>query len=67
MSDRFGEVMLNNLLSRGCLLAGVEACVSLKSQEERYVLILQLLIRMNNSSLRTILGFEITVGMTRER
>jgi len=36
MLDRFGEVMLNNLHSRGCSLAGVEACFSLKSQEDRY-------------------------------
>ena len=35
MLDRFGDVMLNNLHSRGCSLAGVEACVSLKSQEDR--------------------------------
>jgi len=37
MSDRFGDVMLNNLHSRGCLLSGVEACVSLKSQEDRFI------------------------------
>ena len=36
MSDRFGDVMLSNLHSRGCSLAGVDACVSLKSQENRY-------------------------------
>lgn len=37
MLDRFGDVMLNNLHSRGCSLAGVEACVSLKSQEDRFL------------------------------
>jgi [phosphatase 2A protein]-leucine-carboxy methyltransferase len=36
MTDRFGEVMLFNLKGRGCTLAGVEACASLDSQEERY-------------------------------
>jgi len=37
MSDRFGDVMLSNLHSRGCSLAGVDACVSLKSQEDRFL------------------------------
>nr|CAG4650268.1 EOG090X08O3 [Sida crystallina] len=37
MADRFGEVMLYNLKGRGCLLAGVEACASLKSQEDRFI------------------------------
>ena len=36
MTDRFGEVMLFNLKGRGCALAGVEACASLNSQEERF-------------------------------
>ena len=35
MLDRFGEVMLTNLKARGCPLAGVDACVSLKTQEDR--------------------------------
>lgn len=35
MRDRFGDVMLSNLRSRGCTLAGVEACVSLESQVAR--------------------------------
>ena len=35
MTDRFGDVMLSNLRSRGCSLAGVEACASLKTQEDR--------------------------------
>lgn len=35
MNDRFGDVMLNNLRSRGCNLAGVEACLSLDSQIDR--------------------------------
>ena len=37
MTDRFGDVMLSNLRSRGCSLAGVEACASLKTQEDRYL------------------------------
>lgn len=37
MNDRFGEVMLQNLRSRGCSLAGVEACVSLDTQVERFL------------------------------
>nr|CAG4643310.1 EOG090X08O3 [Ilyocryptus agilis] len=37
MKDRFGDVMLSNLRSRGCALAGVEACTSLKSQEDRFL------------------------------
>ena len=36
MTDRFGEVMLFNLKGWGCALAGVEACASLNSQEERF-------------------------------
>nr|CAG4651099.1 EOG090X08O3 [Simocephalus serrulatus] len=38
MTDRFGDVMLSNLKSRGCTLAGVEACSSLKTQEDRFIL-----------------------------
>lgn len=35
MKDKFGEVMLSNLRSRGCLLAGVEDCESLETQQRR--------------------------------
>lgn len=35
LKDRFGDVMLNNLRSRGCGLAGVESCISLESQMAR--------------------------------
>lgn len=43
MNDRFGEVMLSNLRSRGCTLAGVEACASLESQENRYAIVLNVI------------------------
>ena len=36
MGDRFGQVMLHNLKQRGCQLAGVEACTSLATQQQRY-------------------------------
>lgn len=32
MNDRFGQVMIENLQRRQCILAGVEACQSLDSQ-----------------------------------
>lgn len=32
MSDRFGQVMIENLQRRQCILAGAEACQSLESQ-----------------------------------
>uniref|UniRef100_A0A2R5LJE0 Leucine carboxyl methyltransferase 1 n=1 Tax=Ornithodoros turicata TaxID=34597 RepID=A0A2R5LJE0_9ACAR len=35
MGDKFAEVMVENLKRRNCLLAGLQACSSLKSQEER--------------------------------
>lgn len=35
MDDRFGDVMLSNLHSRGCDLAGVEACKTLDTQVDR--------------------------------
>lgn len=35
MNDRFGDIMLNNLRTRGCNLAGVEACTSLETQIHR--------------------------------
>ena len=38
MNDRFGEVMLSNLRARGCSLAGVECCISLETQIQRYCL-----------------------------
>lgn len=37
MSDRFGQVMIENLQRRQCTLAGVEACQSLDSQKERFL------------------------------
>ncbi|KAM4525985.1 leucine carboxyl methyltransferase 1 [Fundulus diaphanus] len=37
MSDRFGQVMIENLQRRQCSLAGVEACQSLDSQRERFL------------------------------
>lgn len=35
LGDRFGEVMLSNLRSRGCDLAGSEACQSTETQRKR--------------------------------
>lgn len=35
MRDKFGQVMLSNLRCRGCLLAGVEDCESLETQQRR--------------------------------
>ncbi|XP_072312620.1 leucine carboxyl methyltransferase 1 [Eucyclogobius newberryi] len=37
MSDRFGQVMIENLQHRHCTLAGVEVCQSLDSQKERFL------------------------------
>ncbi|XP_042369458.1 leucine carboxyl methyltransferase 1-like, partial [Plectropomus leopardus] len=37
MSDRFGQVMIENLQRRQCTLAGVETCQSLDSQKERFL------------------------------
>jgi [phosphatase 2A protein]-leucine-carboxy methyltransferase len=37
MGDRFGQVMIENLKSRGCILAGVEHCRSLDSQKQRFL------------------------------
>ncbi|MEQ2222822.1 Leucine carboxyl methyltransferase 1 [Ilyodon furcidens] len=37
MSDRFGQVMIENLQRRQCTLAGVEVCQSLDSQKERFL------------------------------
>lgn len=36
MSDSFGEVMKSNMSANHCDLMGVDACVSLKSQKERF-------------------------------
>nr|CAG4645626.1 EOG090X08O3 [Lynceus sp. MCZ IZ 141354] len=36
MKDKFGEVMLSNLNSRGCGLPGIDSCASLKTQIERF-------------------------------
>ncbi|XP_032624382.1 leucine carboxyl methyltransferase 1 isoform X2 [Chelonoidis abingdonii] len=38
MTDRFGQIMIENLQRRQCSLAGVEACKSLESQRERLLL-----------------------------
>ncbi|XP_076222108.1 leucine carboxyl methyltransferase 1 [Nomia melanderi] len=38
MKDTFGKVMLSNLRSRGCLLAGVEDCKSLETQQRRFTI-----------------------------
>ena len=37
LNDRFGQVMLNNLTSRGCGLAGYDACESVQTQQERFL------------------------------
>ncbi|KAJ0060095.1 hypothetical protein NL108_003923, partial [Boleophthalmus pectinirostris] len=37
MSDRFGQVMIENLQHRHCTLAGVEVCQSLDTQKERFL------------------------------
>jgi len=36
MNDRFGSVMLDNLLSRGCSLSGVSACKDAQTQTSRF-------------------------------
>jgi len=36
MNDRFGQVMLDNLMSRGCMLAGVTACKDKITQVSRF-------------------------------
>ncbi|NXN44078.1 LCMT1 methyltransferase, partial [Rhinoptilus africanus] len=38
MTDRFGQIMIENLQRRQCNLAGVEVCRSLDSQKERLLL-----------------------------
>uniref|UniRef100_H9G5U3 Leucine carboxyl methyltransferase 1 n=1 Tax=Anolis carolinensis TaxID=28377 RepID=H9G5U3_ANOCA len=37
MSDRFGQIMIDNLQSRKCSLIGVEACLSLDTQRQRFL------------------------------
>jgi len=37
MVDRFGQVMVENLKTRGCVLAGVEHCQSLTTQRQRFL------------------------------
>jgi len=37
MSDRFGDVMQENLMHRGCLLSGVNFCKDKQSQIERFI------------------------------
>jgi len=37
MNDRFGQVMLDNLLSRGCVLAGAGACQDKSTQIQRFI------------------------------
>ncbi|CAL4062342.1 unnamed protein product, partial [Meganyctiphanes norvegica] len=36
LGDRFGEIMLNNLRSRGCDLMGVAACMTTETQRKRF-------------------------------
>lgn len=36
MADRFGDIMIENLKSRDCFLAGVEHCKSLETQKQRW-------------------------------
>ncbi|XP_014667912.1 PREDICTED: leucine carboxyl methyltransferase 1-like [Priapulus caudatus] len=38
MEDTFGTVMLRNLMGRGCELLGVDACRSLETQKQRFLL-----------------------------
>ncbi|XP_014663738.1 PREDICTED: leucine carboxyl methyltransferase 1-like [Priapulus caudatus] len=38
MADTFGTVMLRNLMGRGCELLGVDACRSLETQKQRFLL-----------------------------
>uniref|UniRef100_T1H3B6 [phosphatase 2A protein]-leucine-carboxy methyltransferase n=1 Tax=Megaselia scalaris TaxID=36166 RepID=T1H3B6_MEGSC len=37
MNDRFSSVMLSNLRARGCSLAGVDFCLSLETQKNRFL------------------------------
>ncbi|XP_069785067.1 leucine carboxyl methyltransferase 1 isoform X2 [Narcine bancroftii] len=38
MTDRFGQVMIENLQRRQCSLAGVDVCQTLETQKERFLL-----------------------------
>lgn len=37
MDDRFGQIMVENLKTRGCSLSGVEACKDFESQKKRFL------------------------------
>lgn len=37
MKDTFGEIMLKNLLSRGCSLVGAAACTDCDTQKDRFI------------------------------
>lgn len=37
VDDRFGHVMVDNLMARGCRLAGIDACRDLPTQEKRFL------------------------------
>ena len=37
MKDRFGEIMIQNLLSRECKLPGVDCCQNVDTQRDRFV------------------------------
>jgi len=37
MGDRFGKVMLDNLRGRGCSLPGIDHCMSLETQKQRFL------------------------------
>ena len=37
LNDRFGQVMVDNLTSRGCGLRGYELCQSKQTQENRFM------------------------------
>ncbi|XP_026473376.1 leucine carboxyl methyltransferase 1-like isoform X2 [Ctenocephalides felis] len=37
MNDRFGNVMLSNLASRGCCLDGVSACANIETHQQRFL------------------------------
>lgn len=56
MGDKFGDVMLNNLRARGCPLAGVDACISLESQIQRYVAVINIIKKFTSLASLHILG-----------
>lgn len=57
MKDKFGQVMLSNLRSRGCLLAGVEDCESLETQQRRYIYLFLYLFFRNKNFLEAIIYY----------